>query len=83
MVYLQVRFARETSKVQPTIEPNDQNMLFFARAPPKATEEEIKAAFAEHGEVRLCSYHCTSEGECCCPSRVLLLTTCVRSFCLR
>jgi len=49
----QVRFARENNKVQPTTEPNDKNMLFFARAPPKATEEDIKTAFAEHGEASL------------------------------
>lgn len=49
---VEVRFARETNKVQPVVEPNDKNMLFFARAPPKATEEDIKTAFAEHGEVK-------------------------------
>ena len=52
-VYMQVRFARETSKVQPTTEPNDKNMLFFSRAAPKATEQDIKEVFAEHGEASL------------------------------
>jgi hypothetical protein len=51
-VRAQVRFAKETNKVQPTIAPNDQNMLFFARAPLKATEDDIKTAFGKHGEVR-------------------------------
>ena len=36
--------------MQPTTEPNDKNMLFFSRAAPKATEQDIKDVFAEHGE---------------------------------
>lgn len=49
--WLQVRFARNTNKVQPTAEPNEKNQLFFARAPLKATETDIKAVFEEFGEV--------------------------------
>lgn len=48
---MQVRFAKNTNKVQPTVEPNDKNQLFFARAPIKATETEIREVFAEFGEV--------------------------------
>lgn len=50
---VQVRFAKNTNKVQPTTEPNDRNQLFFARAPIKATEAEIREVFAEFGEVRM------------------------------
>lgn len=48
---MQVRYARESHKVQPSSDPNDNNQLFFAKAPLTATEDDIKAVFDEFGEV--------------------------------
>ena len=50
---LQVRFAKEPNKIMPSTEPNDQNKLFFARAPTAATEKDLKDTFSEFGEVCL------------------------------
>ena len=50
-LFLQVRFAKEPTKIVPSTEPNDQNKLFFARAPISASEADIKAVFEEFGEV--------------------------------
>ena len=35
----------------PAADPNDKNQLFFARAPPSATEADVRETFLPFGEV--------------------------------
>ena len=35
----------------PAADPNDKNQLFFARAPPSATEADVRETFSPFGEV--------------------------------
>jgi len=48
---LEVRFARSHQYVQASAGPEDNRQLFFARAPPTATEAEMYALFAKFGPV--------------------------------
>ncbi|KAI8465632.1 MAG: hypothetical protein J3K34DRAFT_487277 [Monoraphidium minutum] len=48
---LEVRFARSHQYVQAGAGPQDNRQLFFARAPPGASESDLRALFSRYGHV--------------------------------